>query len=363
MKYLRRNALRLLFAFWLSIVLLGPPLAGQIRRNVRPTSAIGFTGAYSQDFQTLSGIVNGTSSISANTMSEIGTLPNGGAISGWYLYASGSSPKWGANNGASNAGAVYSIYDSQMNRALGSLASGSSSGYFGVVLRNDTSESIVRVSVTYDAVIARNPNATVNSYQVKWRVSPNAPDTTIASTGDGTFNDLAGFWYAPGEFEEASDDLSFSTPTAGTGAPNGTQAAINPLFTIATKTQMLQGIGWEPGQYLYIRWYDANEADSDALAGVDNFQLTTVTTAADAVVSGQVVDSFGSGVSGAMVTLVSPRGERRTVRTSSFGYFRFMEVETGETYVISVASKRYRFEPRSVMVGDNIDDLRFTALP
>lgn len=86
-------------------------------------------------------------------------------------------------------------------------------------------------------------------------------------------------------------------------------------------------------------------------------------TAADAVVSGQVVDSFGSGVSGAMVTLVSPRGERRTVRTSSFGYFRFMEVETGETYVISVASKRYRFEPRSVMVGDNIDDLRFTALP
>lgn len=94
-----------------------------------------------------------------------------------------------------------------------------------------------------------------------------------------------------------------------------------------------------------------------------NGTVALAPTAADAVVSGQVVDSFGSGVSGAMVTLVSPRGERRTVRTSSFGYFRFMEVETGETYVISVASKRYRFEPRSVMVGDNIDDLRFTALP
>lgn len=340
---------------------------GQGSQNHRPATAVGFTGNYSQDFQSFTLLTNTVIDISQRTMFELAGFADGGAIQGWYVYGLLAGPRWGRNRGNNGTGAFYSIYtgESIPGRAFGSLASNTANGYFGIVLRNDTPNSIVSVSVSYDAVIARNPSSTVNDFPVTWLVSSTAPSTVVGDTGAGTFNDAAAApdsWHTPGDLEEMPDTLSFSTPTSGTGAP-GAQAVIDPFFVIGTKTQVLRGIGWDPGQYLYIRWYDRDEAGADALAGIDNFQISLVTTAADAVVSGQVVDSFGSGVSGAMVTLVSPRGERRTVRTSSFGYFRFMEVETGETYVISVASKRYRFEPRSIMVGDNIDDLRFTALP
>jgi len=336
----------------------------QQRQTQRPAGAIGFTGSYTQDFQSFTGNTNATTTITKNTMYEVAGFADGGGISGWYVYGTSNSPKWGSNSGSGNAGAFYSIYDAQVsaNRAFGSLASSANFGYFGIVLRNDTPNSIVTVSVTYDAVIARNPSSTVNNYPVTWRVSATAPDTTAGVTGDGTFNTLAGTWHVPGEFEEEPDVLSFSTPSSGVGSTNSTQVQIDPLFVIGTRTQQLQGIGWDPGQYLYIRWFDADETGADALAGIDNFQITTAVTAADAVVSGQVVDTFGSGVSGAVVVLTSASGEKRSARTSPFGYFSFAEVETGETYVVTVASKRFRFEPRSVNVGDNIDDLRIVAV-
>jgi len=341
----------------------------QNRETQRPAAAIGFTGSYNQDFQSFTGTLNTNQTLETRTMYELAGFPNGGGISGWYVYGTSNSqsgpPRWGLNKGSNTTGAFYSIYDEQptRNRAFGSLASSANFGYFGVVLRNDTPDSIVTVSVTYDAVVARNPSSSgvANNYPVKWHVSAAAPNIVEGAAGDGTFNDLAGTWHAPGEFEEVPDVLSFSTPSTGIGSPGG-QVQINPLFVIGTRTQLLQGVGWEPGQYLYIRWFDANDAGDDALAGIDNFQITTAVTAADAVVSGQVVDSFGSGVSGAVVTLTSASGARRSARTSPFGYFSLTDVATGETYVVSATSKRFRFEARSVNVGDNIDDLRIVAV-
>jgi hypothetical protein len=48
--------------------------------------------------------------------------------------------------------------------------------------------------------------------------------------------------------------------------------------------------------------------------------------------------------------------------TSSFGFFTFQDIEVEQTYVISVASKRFGFaEPnRAITVVDNIVDLTFT---
>ncbi len=354
------GALVLVFGLFFSI-------HGQGSQNHRPATAVGFTGTYSQDFQSFTLLTNTVIDISQRTMFELAGFADGGAIQGWYVYGLSTESRWGRNKGNNSTGAFYSIYTGELtpSRAFGSLASTRASGYFGVVLRNDTPNSIVSVSVSYDAVIARNPSSTVNDFPVRWLVNASAPSTVVGDTGAGTFNDAAAApdsWHTPGDLEEMPDILSFSTPTSGIGGPGG-QALIDPFFVLGTKTQVLRGIAWNPGQYLYIRWYDKDEAGSDALAGIDNFQISLVTTAADAVVKGQVVDSFGGGISGAMVTLISPRGERRTVITSSFGYFRFSAVETGETYVVTASSKRHRFEPRSVTVADNIDDLRITALP
>lgn len=63
----------------------------------------------------------------------------------------------------------------------------------------------------------------------------------------------------------------------------------------------------------------------------------------------------------ATVSLTDANGAARTARTSAFGYFQFEDVEVGQTYIISVISKRYQFTPQTVSVFENIEDLNFTA--
>ncbi len=85
--------------------------------------------------------------------------------------------------------------------------------------------------------------------------------------------------------------------------------------------------------------------------------------AAGVSVSGRVLTPDGQGVRGAVITIAGLNGEPRTARTGSFGYYRFDDVLAGETYLISVASKRYQFTSRTVSVGDELTDVDFVAEP
>jgi hypothetical protein len=46
--------------------------------------------------------------------------------------------------------------------------------------------------------------------------------------------------------------------------------------------------------------------------------------------------------------------------TNPFGYYRFTNVEVGQTYIFSVDHKRYTFEPRTISLSDDLTDLDFT---
>lgn len=84
-------------------------------------------------------------------------------------------------------------------------------------------------------------------------------------------------------------------------------------------------------------------------------------TAASVSVSGRVLTNNGRGLMNATVTLTNASGITRTARTSTFGYFRFDDVEAGQTYIFSVSSKRYSFAPQVVTVTDDLTELNFTA--
>lgn len=88
-------------------------------------------------------------------------------------------------------------------------------------------------------------------------------------------------------------------------------------------------------------------------------------TAANVSVGGRVLTSQGYGIRNARVTLTNSNGATRTAITSGFGYYRFDEVAVGQTYVVAVRSKRYRFasDTQVLSVNDEITDLIFTALP
>jgi hypothetical protein len=88
-------------------------------------------------------------------------------------------------------------------------------------------------------------------------------------------------------------------------------------------------------------------------------------TAANVSVGGRVLSAQVHGIRNASVTLTDANGATRTVITSSFGYYRFDDVEVGQTYVVSVRSKRFQFSNPTQVIAllDELTDLTFVALP
>ena len=89
----------------------------------------------------------------------------------------------------------------------------------------------------------------------------------------------------------------------------------------------------------------------------------SIPTAANVSLSGRVLTADGRGLRNAVVSLTKENGETIFTRTSSFGYYRFDEIEVGQTVILAVSSKRYQFTPRVVSLSDELTELDFVALP
>ena len=272
-------------------------LAG-LGANAQPVS---FTNTYTQDFQSITPSPLAAATVATTTMLQVSAQNGGGSVTGWYLYhQAAGTPRWGRTDGSSNTGSFYGFFDGQStpNRALGSQGSASIVAYWGIVLQNNSGSTINQATISYDAMIARNPSTTVNSYPMSYRVTTDAV-VTGSSTGTGTFNDAAGTW---------TSGIGFSTPAAGIGAPNATQSPISPLFRIggAAITQTLAGLNWGPGQYLYIRWKETDEPGADATAGVDNFSIQPACAAPSITAPPAVTAYTNNGCSASGVALGTP---------------------------------------------------------
>jgi fimbrial isopeptide formation D2 family protein len=93
--------------------------------------------------------------------------------------------------------------------------------------------------------------------------------------------------------------------------------------------------------------------------GID---LGVAPTSAPAVVTGRVTDTLGRGLSQVSVTILNPTNSFMwTATTNSFGYFRFDSIPTGESYVATVASKRYSFpvSSQAFTLNDDLTGLNF----
>jgi hypothetical protein len=88
-------------------------------------------------------------------------------------------------------------------------------------------------------------------------------------------------------------------------------------------------------------------------------------TAATVSVGGRVMTSDGQGIYKATVSIADTSGNIRTAVTNGFGYYRFDQIQVGETYFVSVEAKQHQFEipTRTVSVVDELTDVDFVALP
>ena len=88
-------------------------------------------------------------------------------------------------------------------------------------------------------------------------------------------------------------------------------------------------------------------------------------TAAQVAISGRVRTADGRGIRNVLVSLTAPDGEIRTVQTSTFGFYRFDNIPVGETYIVSVAAKKYTFSQPTIVqtVLEELGELDFVANP
>lgn len=161
------------------------------------------------------------------------------------------------------------------------------------------------------------------------------------------------------------------------GGFNGTAAAgTNPIAgrraycggTIGAMTQVNVNLGFLAGNNAQIRFHAGDDVsievtgwfvDSVTVTNVGTAAVCSPFTAAEVQVSGRVLSPEGRGVTNATVTITNDQGQTRSVVTGRNGRFTFNEVESGRTYVVSVASRRFSFSPRVIQVDDNISDLDF----
>ncbi len=90
-----------------------------------------------------------------------------------------------------------------------------------------------------------------------------------------------------------------------------------------------------------------------------NTQLSP--SAAVISISGRVTTAGGRGVRNVRVKVIGADGIVLSAVTSNFGYYR-LEVESGQTYVVTPVSKRFQFSPRLISPTDELADLDFMAL-
>lgn len=101
---------------------------------------------------------------------------------------------------------------------------------------------------------------------------------------------------------------------------------------------------------------------TDAEGNSSEFTPAVVLAGSPVTIGGRVTTPSGLGLRNAIVTLVDPSGVRRTATTSSFGIYSFANVPAGQSYTISVASKRYRFAPRIQTIDQSLSNLDFVGL-
>ena len=96
--------------------------------------------------------------------------------------------------------------------------------------------------------------------------------------------------------------------------------------------------------------------------GANTFQGSAYIFSSDVTISGKVTTPSGQNLRNAVVSMIDASGLKRTATTSSFGLYSFEGVRTGETYTLTVGSKRYRFSPKVLQIDAALANLDFVGL-
>jgi hypothetical protein len=192
-------------------------------------------------------------------------------------------------------------------------------------------------SIDYDPAVLLNPVAGAgNAGAQTLECAVQSAGKFSCSLGDFPNNDPRSGITQIGEISSAQNQILMTVTfqVATTALPGTTSVGVSNVIAATDYPQFWRG---------------------DGLAGNVTIMAPT---AAGVSVSGRVVNDSNKGIS-AVVTMTSLDGQVYLARSSSFGYFTFDEIPAGQSFIIVVYAKRYRFEPQIVSVNDSVTGLLF----
>ncbi len=169
------------------------------------------------------------------------------------------------------------------------------------------------------------------------------------------------------------EPTSWQTPVADFPAPAPAGPYVEPGSSVSRPRQRTMfgtfGLTNSNGVWsLYIR-DDAGNFNPASISGCLNngWGLDFLPlTAAGVSLSGRVTTADGRGIRNAQVVISgNSLPEPRVAQTGSFGYYSFEGLTAGQTYVVTVNSRRYTFSAPSQVISlvDNVVDANFVADP
>ena len=86
-------------------------------------------------------------------------------------------------------------------------------------------------------------------------------------------------------------------------------------------------------------------------------------TAANVSIGGRITTAAGGGIRGVRVSVTTQSGTVYQTTTGSFGYYKFSELQVGQTYLLSVEAKKYTFAnpTRIIDLQEDFTDADFVA--
>ena len=311
-------------------------------------------------------LVNST--VSDNTSSGFG----GGAIySVSSLNITGSTISGNTANGNGNGGGIAGIGTINITNSTISGNSGAYGG--GIITFNNTALTIT------SSTISNNSSQNFGGGVLEQANGAIIRNTIIADNTAGTTNpDVSGTFNSEGynlienvsnatinETQNAGTNITGQDPMLGTLQNNGGMTQTQALLPGSPAIDKGKSFGAAVDQRGFTRPADsmaiANAAGGDG-ADIGAFEVQFAPSAATVSIGGRILTDDGRGLTNARVVLTDADGNNRTVITSSFGYYRFDDVEVGQTYIISIVSKRFQFAPQVVFVSEEINALDFTAV-
>ncbi len=194
---------------------------------------------------------------------------------------------------------------------------------------------------------AGNAHITGIANSTNFPTTPNALQISYGGNTDAFITKLA----ADGK------SLVYSTYLGGSGFDAGVRLAIDSADSIYV-TGNTQSFNFPTTPNAFQTSY--NYGTDAFITKINNLAPTS----AGATISGRVLTANGRGIINVRVSLTGANGETRVALSNPFGYYRFNEVPSGETYILSAKAKRYQFsQPTQIVsLNEDLSGIDFTAL-